>query len=158
MENRMKKQVLIALGAALATAAVSGCQAPSQGARTYRAGQAQRAMQSYPGIILRAEQVQIQHDESGGGSVAGAVLGGVVGSTIGGGRGQRLATAGGAAAGSAMGSAAERSRNLRPAWELEVELEDGRIMVIVQENDDDYAAGDHVRVIEAGDGTLRVRQ
>jgi hypothetical protein len=41
-----------------------------------------------------------------------------------------------------------------------VELEDGRIMVIVQEQDrgDDFARGDNVRVIQSADGTLRVRQ
>ena len=39
-----------------------------------------------------------------------------------------------------------------------MELDDGRLMVIVQEKDDVYAVGDRIRVIDAQDGTLRVRQ
>ncbi len=136
----------------------SGCAPTSQGGKTYTPGQAQSAMKSYYGTVLHVSAVQIQHEESGGGTMIGAVLGGVVGSTIGSGRGTRLATVGGAAAGGAAGSVAERSRNLKPAWEIEVALNDGRVMTIVQEQDDQFAVGDHVRVVEARDGTLRVRQ
>jgi outer membrane lipoprotein SlyB len=137
---------------------LTGCQATSQGGRTFTPSQAQTAMQSFHGTILHVAVVQIQHEEKGGGAVVGTLLGGIAGSTVGGGRGTRLATAGGAAAGAAAGSAAERKRATRPAWELEVELEDGKILVIVQEQDDDFAVGDNVRVIKANDGTYRVRQ
>jgi len=41
---------------------------------------------------------------------------------------------------------------------VEVELDDGRLMVIVQGKDDEYVVGDRVRVVESRDGTLRVRQ
>jgi outer membrane lipoprotein SlyB len=115
-------------------------------------------MRSFHGKILHVEEVQIQRNETGVGAAAGGVLGGVVGSTIGSGRGTTLATAGGAAAGAAVGSAGERARGTRPAWELEVELESGDVLVIVQEQDDTFKVGDHVRVIEGRDGSFRVRQ
>ena len=70
----------------------------------------------------------------------------------------RLATTGGALAGSAAGSAAEGNMATRAALELEVEMDDGRILVVVQEKDDEFAVGDRVRLIKAQDGTLRVRQ
>jgi len=46
----------------------------------------------------------------------------------------------------------------RAAWKLEVELEDGRVLVIFQEQDDTFKVGDNVRVIEGRDGSFRVRQ
>jgi outer membrane lipoprotein SlyB len=61
-------------------------------------------------------------------------------------------------AGAAAGSGVEKSRATRPGLEIEVELDDGRIMVIVQEKDDDFAVGDRVRFLAAPDGTFRIRQ
>ncbi len=48
--------------------------------------------------------------------------------------------------------------NLKPAWEIEVELNDNRVVVVVQEQDDSFNVGDQVRAVESSDGTLRVRQ
>ena len=138
--------------------ALLGCQPGSQGSKTYKPGQAQQAMSVYYGTVLNVADVQIQHEESGAGAVGGAVVGGIVGSTIGGGSGSTLATTAGALGGAAAGSAAERSRAMRPGVEIELELDDGRIMVVVQEKDDEYVVGDRVRLIESGDGTMRVRQ
>jgi outer membrane lipoprotein SlyB len=144
--------------AILAILALVGCQSTSQGGRTVTRDQAQRQMTVFQGTVLRVEDVQIQGRESGVGTVGGAVVGGIVGSTIGGGRGRTLAATGGALAGAAGGSAVEQRRTTRPALEIEVELDDGRIMVIVQEKDDDFIVGDRVRLIGATDGTFRVRQ
>ena len=135
-----------------------GCQPASQGSKTYTPGQAQQAMTVYYGTVLNVADVQIQHEETGGGAVGGAVVGGIIGSTIGGGRGSTLATTAGALGGAAAGSAAEQSRAMRPGVEIELELDDGRIMVVVQEKDDDYLVGDRIRLIESPDGTMRVRQ
>jgi len=152
------KYLMIAIGSIGIFTLFAGCQTTPQGGRSVHASQARTAMQSFHGRILHVSEVQIVHDETGVGAAAGGILGGIAGSTVGSGRGSRLATAGGAALGAAAGSSGERARSTRPAWELEVELEDGRIMVIVQEKDDEFDVGDHVRVIESRDGTLRVRQ
>ncbi|MFZ0130935.1 MAG: glycine zipper 2TM domain-containing protein [Desulfobacterales bacterium] len=142
----------------LAVLALIGCETTSQGGRTVTRDQAQRPMSVYSGTVLRVSDVQIQGNQTGVGAVGGAVVGGIVGSTIGGGRGRTLATTGGALAGAAGGSAIEQRRATRPGLEIEVELDDGRIMVIVQERDDDFVVGDRVRLISASDGTFRVRQ
>ena len=153
---RSKWQITIILF--LAIIALVGCQTTSQGGRTVTRDQAQRPLTVYSGTVLRVADVQIQARETGVGAVGGAVVGGIVGSTIGGGRGRTLATTGGALAGAAGGSAVEQRRATRPGLEIEVELDDGRIMAIVQEKDDEFIVGDRVRLISAPDGTFRVRQ
>jgi outer membrane lipoprotein SlyB len=140
------------------TLIVVGCQTTSQGSKTYTRQQAQRALTVYSGTVLKVAEVQIQAETTGGGAVVGGVAGGVVGSTIGSGRGSRLAATAGALAGAAAGSAAEKAKATKPALEIEVELDDGRLMVIVQEKDDEFKVGDRVRLIESTDGTMRVRQ
>jgi outer membrane lipoprotein SlyB len=158
MEKRMehigkRRAILIAIAAlVLAT----GCQT-SQGSKTYTRGQAQNPMQIYYGTVLRVSDVTIESNPSGVGAGAGGVVGGVVGSTIGKGSGRVLATTAGALAGAAAGAAAEKAVGTKPALEIEVELDDGRLMVIVQEKDDVFNVGDRVRLIQSG-GTMRVRQ
>lgn len=137
----------------------AGCTSTGQGSKTYTRSQAQSALTVYSGTVLKVADVQIQTETSGAvGGIAGAVMGGVLGSTIGGGGGRAVATTAGALGGAAAGSAAEGRLNVKPGVELELELDDGRLIVIVQEKDDEFAVGDRIRVIEAQDGTLRVRQ
>ncbi|MCK5914661.1 MAG: hypothetical protein KAG92_00860, partial [Deltaproteobacteria bacterium] len=82
----------------------------------------------------------------------------VVGSTIGSGRGRTLATVGGALAGLAAGSAVEKGAGTKKAVEFTVELDDGRVMAVVQEDGAYYRIGDRVRLLQGGDGAWRVRQ
>lgn len=158
MKKPIRSQWRLTITLVLATMALAGCQTTSQGGRTVTRDQAQRPLTVYNGTVLRVADVQIQGRETGVGAVGGAVVGGIVGSTIGAGRGRTLATTGGALAGAAGGSAVEQRRATRPGLEIEVELDDGRIMAIVQEKDDDFIVGDRVRLISAPDGTFRVRQ
>ena len=137
----------------------TGCTSTSQGSKTYTRSQAQSALTVYYGTVLKVADVKIQTETKGAvGGIAGGILGGVVGSTIGAGGGRRIATTVGALGGAAVGSKAEEKSKIKPGVELEVEFDDGRLMVIVQEKDDEYAVGDRIRVVEAQDGTLRVRQ
>jgi outer membrane lipoprotein SlyB len=137
----------------------TSCTSTSQGSKTYTRTQAQSALSVYYGTVLNVADVNIQTETKGVvGGIAGAVLGGVVGSTIGGGSGRAVATTVGAVGGAAAGSKIEEKSKIKPGVELEVEFDDGRLMVIVQEKDDEYAVGDRIRVVEAPDGTLRVRQ
>jgi outer membrane lipoprotein SlyB len=136
---------------------LGGCQT-SQGSKTYSTSQAQTAHSVYYGTVLKVAQVTLQKPQSGAGAIGGAVVGGVIGSTIGQGRGRRLATTAGALGGAAMGSAAESSAGQKNGLEIEVELDDGRILVVVQEKDDEFAVGDRVRLVQGRDGTSRIRQ
>jgi outer membrane lipoprotein SlyB len=143
---------------AIATVTLTGCDTASQGSKTYTRGQAQQQMKVYTGTVLNVAQVTIEPETTGGGAVAGAATGGIVGSTIGNGRGSTLASVGGALLGTAVGAKAEQKIRTKAGLELEVELDDGRILVIVQEADDVFLVGDRIRVIVDSKGVSRVRQ
>lgn len=134
----------------------AGCYT-GQGSKTYTRGQAQTPMQVYYGTVLQVSDVTIENKPTGIGVGVGGAAGGVVGSTIGSGTGRVLAATAGALAGAAGGAAAEKAAGTKPGLEIEVELDDGRILVVVQEKDDVYNVGDRVRLIQSG-GTMRVRQ
>lgn len=138
------------------TLVMVGCE--TTGTATYSRQQTQQPLTVYSGTVLKISEIQIQRTPTGLGAVGGGVVGGVVGSTIGGGRGRRLATTAGAVAGAAAGSATEKAEGLRPGFEIEIELDDGRLIVVVQEKDDEFAVGDRVRLLQSPDGTVRVRQ
>ena len=156
----MKKALAYsALGAILSICIFStGCITPDQGGKTYTTSQAQTQMVIYYGTVLKVEDVKIQAGQSGVGAVAGGVLGGVAGSTVGGGTGKTLATAAGAVGGLVAGQAVEKTMGTKAAVEIEVSLDDGRVMGYVQKKDDTFAVGDRVRVIQTPDGKFRVRK
>ncbi len=143
---------------ALLIFSLTGCETSSQGSKTYTRGQAQQQMDVYTGTVLNVAQVTIEPETTGGGAAVGGIAGGVAGSTVGSGSGRTLATLGGALAGSAIGSRAEQQTRTKAGLELEVELDDGRIIVVVQEEDDVFVVGDRVRVIVDSRGVSRVRQ
>lgn len=136
----------------------SGCLHSSQGSKTYTRDQAQRQLSVYYGTVLRVSDVKIEAEQTGVGAVAGGVLGGVAGSAIGSGSGSRIGAAAGAVGGMIAGQAAEKSLGKKDGIELEVSLDDGRLIVVVQEKDAQFAVGDRVRIIQSPDGKMRVRQ
>lgn len=135
-----------------------GCETSSQGSKTYTRAQAQQQMEVYTGTVLNVAKVTIEPEETGGGAAIGGIAGSVAGSTVGSGRGSKLATVAGSLAGAAVGSSVEQKTRTKAGLELEVELDNGRIMVVVQEEDDAFVIGDRVRVLVDSRGTTRVRQ
>lgn len=135
---------------------LSACRT-GQGSKTYTRNEAQSSMQVYRGTVVSVADVMIEADQSGTGAIVGGVAGGVAGSTVGGGDGRTLATVAGAILGSAVGAVTEKSMGTKEALEIEVDLEDGRTVVVVQEKDDEFFPGEQVRVIESGYGKYRVR-
>lgn len=153
-----KEQTLIRVFLLMLCALTLGGCAESRSGKVYTRDQARSSQSVFYGTILRVEQVTIEGTQSGAGTLAGGALGGVLGSTVGGGSGKRIATVTGAIAGAAAGSAAEKGATTVKGVELEVELDDGQLLVVVQEMDDDYRVGDRVRVLRDAKGTTRVRQ
>ncbi len=135
----------------------SSCQSSRSG-EVYSRDQARVSHSVYYGTILVVKMVQIEGTKSGAGVVAGGVLGGFLGNTIGGGTGRSLATAAGAIAGAAAGAVGEEAVTRTQGVELTVELDNGQIIAVVQEADDEYVVGDRVRILKGPDGTSRVRQ
>ena len=134
-----------------------GCGA-SQSGRVYSQDQAQRSLSVYYGTIIELSEVTIEGSNSGAGTVIGGVAGGVAGSTIGHGSGSTLAAVAGALAGAVAGSAIEKQSGTKPALEFTIELDNGRLMAVVQEPDENFRVGDRVRLLQSDDGIWRVRQ
>lgn len=134
----------------------SGC-VSSRSGQVYNRDQVQKAVEVYYGVVEDVREVLIEGTKSGLGAIAGGVAGGVVGSTIGGGRGTRLATTAGALGGAGLGAVAEEKLTRKKGLEIQVKLDDGRSMVIVQEADRMFQVGDRVRVLLGSDGVYRVR-
>ena len=72
------------------------------------------------------------------------------------GRGRTLATIAGAALGAGAGYAGEKAVTKQNGLEIEVRLESGQILSIVQGADQSFAPGERVRVLRGVDGTSRV--
>jgi len=91
------------------------------------------------------------------GAGAGAIVGGIAGSEIGGGKGSSIATVLGAVAGGIAGQRIEESTSRRQGQELTLRLDNGELISVVQEveNNQFFRAGDRVRILRSG-ATVRV--
>ncbi len=107
------------------------------------------------GVVESVRDIRLGGPETGVGSAGGAALGMVAGSNVGGGSGQVAGAIGGAILGGIIGHGIERSANERPGVEVTVQLDSGRYLAVVQEADEQFRAGDRVRVL-SGRGTTRV--
>lgn len=153
-----KIKLLGLLSLFLLATVLSGCVQDSRSGNVYSRDQARVTHSVYYGTILRVEDVVIEGRSEGLGTVAGGAMGGVLGSTVGGGSGRAIGAVGGAILGGLAGAAAEKELTTRQGVELEVELDNGELLAIVQEKDSEYRIGDRVRVLRDAQGNARVRQ
>lgn len=137
---------------------LAGCMPESRSGNVYTRDQARTSQSVNYGTILRVEPVTIEGSSSGTGTLAGAAMGGALGSAVGSGSGRTIATVGGAILGGIAGTATEKGVTSSQGVELEIELDNGELLVVVQENDAVYKVGDRVRVLRDAKGTTRVRQ
>jgi outer membrane lipoprotein SlyB len=137
---------------------LAGCMTESRSGNVYTRDQARTSQSVNYGTILRVDLVTIEGTQSGAGTLAGGAMGGALGSAVGSGSGRTIATVGGAILGGITGSAVEKGVTTAQGVELEVEQDNGEILVVVQENDAVYRVGDRVRILRDNKGTTRVRQ
>ena len=109
------------------------------------------------GTLVRVEDVTIEGTNTGLGTLAGGALGGALGSAVGSGSGKTIAIVGGAILGSLAGSNVEKDVTGEAGVELEVQLDNGEILMVVQEKDVELKVGERVRVVKDSKGTTRVR-
>ena len=142
---------------ALATATIlTGCAQPGLGGGNYTRGQVRGEQTVRMGTVDSVRDVGIDARNTGTGTLAGAAIGGVAGSTVGGGsRANAAGAIAGAVVGGLIGNAVEKSGNDRKGVEVTVRLEDGRLIAITQEKDEDFRTGDRVRIL-SGQGATRV--
>ncbi|NDY73616.1 hypothetical protein DO021_17880 [Desulfobacter hydrogenophilus] len=134
---------------------MAGCASSSSNVYTYeQTMQAQivdtGTVESVKSIIIQASNPPVA------GGTIGGVTGGVLGSTVGRGHGRDVATIVGALAGAAIGAAIEHDAGTKNGFEIVINLDSGRTIVVVQEADVPMFPGDRVRVLTAPDGTTRV--
>lgn len=134
-----------------------GCS--SKTGSSYSSHETRQAMTVELGVITQLNDAVIEDDPRGLGTLAGGVAGGVLGSTVGGGSGQIFAIVGGALIGALAGTGIEKAVNTHAAQEIMVQLDTGKILVVVQQfdNSEILAVGDRVRVLSAWDNSARVR-
>jgi outer membrane lipoprotein SlyB len=155
-ESIMQKTFVIVTSALFSAAviALAGC-ASGTGGKDYSREQTRTAQEVKMGVVESVREVNIEGTKTPIGAGAGAVVGGVAGSTVGGGKGSVVGAAVGAVLGGLGGAAAEEAVTRRKGVEITVKLDSGRLIAITQAADEEFRAGDRVRVLSSG-GTTRV--
>ncbi len=144
-------------GSAIALASVlvlSAC-APGQGANSYSRSQARTEQSVRMGTVEGVRVVRLEGTRTPVGTLAGGVVGGVAGSAIGQGRGSTIGAVLGAVAGGLAGSAIEEGVTRKEGLEITVRLDNGNIIAITQEADEQFKPGERIRVLSGG-GVSRV--
>lgn len=140
--------------ALLAATILAGC-ASSKSGGAYTRDQTRQEMHVRLGVVESVREVTMEGTKTGAGTFAGAAVGGVAGSNVGGGKGQIVGAILGAVAGGIAGSAIEDGVTKKNALEITVKLDNGQLIAVVQEADDQFHPGERVRIL-SGSGSTRV--
>ncbi len=133
---------------------VAACASSNSGS-VYSRDDARKVQTVKMGVVESVRSVKLEGTKTPIGTVAGGVVGGVAGGSIGHGAGSTIAAVIGAVAGGIAGSAIEEGVTRKDALEITVKLDGGSMIAIVQEADEQFHAGDKVRIVENGE-TSRV--
>ena len=137
-----------------ATLVLTGC-AGSQSGSAYSRSQTRGEMHVRMGVVESVRNVTIEGTQSGVGAGAGAVVGGIAGSNVGQGKGATVGSVLGAVVGGMAGQAIEERTSKKDGLEITIKLESGQIIAVTQEADEQFRAGEKVRVL-SGSGVTRV--
>jgi outer membrane lipoprotein SlyB len=148
----MKTTKLLTIG--LLSLLLAACASSNSGS-VYSRDSARKVQTVRTGVVESVRQVKLEGTKSAVGTLAGGAVGGVAGSTIGHGKGSTIGAVIGAVAGALAGSAIEEGVTRKDALEITVKIDGGALVAIVQEADEEFRAGDKVRLIDDG-GTTRV--
>lgn len=148
----MKTTKILVIG--LLSLALGACASSNSGS-VYSRDDARKAQTVKTGVVESVRQVKLEGTKTPIGTVAGGAIGGIAGSSVGHGNGSAIGAVIGAVVGGLAGSAAEEALTRKDALEITVKVDGGALIAIVQEADEQFIAGDKVRLIENG-GTTRV--
>ncbi|MDP2826529.1 MAG: glycine zipper 2TM domain-containing protein [Sulfuritalea sp.] len=140
--------------AAVTTLLLAGC-AGSQSGSAYSRSQTRGEMHVRMGVVESVRTVSIEGTQSGVGAGAGAIVGGIAGSNVGQGKGSTVGSVLGAVLGGVAGQAIEEKTTKKDGLEITVKLDSGQIIAVTQEADEQFRAGEKVRVL-SGSGATRV--
>lgn len=134
---------------------LAGC-ASSLDGDTYTRGQTRQAQNVQMATVESVREVAIEGTRSGIGAGAGTIIGGVAGANSNHGRvGSTVLSVIGAVAGGVLGASAEEGVTRQTGLEITIKYDDGRMVAVVQGNNEDFKAGDRVRVLN-GSGGARI--
>ena len=136
---------------ALAASLLAGCAStPGDDDAGARRAQQHAEQKEYSGVVEIVREVEMDSERSGVAPMAGAVLGGTVGGSVGSGRGSAVGAVVGTVAGAVAGEAAAQS-GTRPAVEITVRLDEGRVIAVTQPaGKESFKPGERVRVVSDG--------
>jgi outer membrane lipoprotein SlyB len=137
---------------------LGGCANSGLSGDTYSREDARKVQQVKGGNVLSVRPVVIEGDRKGIiGNIGGAVIGGIAGNSVGDGRGRAISTVAGAALGAVTGQVAEEKLTRKQGQEIQIQMDDGRTLSVVQEVKDNefFHAGDRVRLLTLN-GVTRV--
>ncbi len=148
MLNKIKSMSIYLLMFVL-IASTSGC-ASRIGGNQVNANNANVIGNVYHGVVTSVAMVHVNEDTSNQylGAAAGGIVGGILGSLFGGGSGKTVATVAGAALGAGAGYYGTDAATKQNAYRIEVKLDSGRNIVVVQGLDQTFSAGQKVSVTE----------
>jgi outer membrane lipoprotein SlyB len=110
------------------------------------------------GTVESVRPVRLEGTKTPIGTIAGGAVGGIAGSSIGGGSGRNIAMVLGAVAGGLAGSAIEEGATRSNGVEVTVQLDSGRLIAVVQEDQgENFAPGQRVRLVKDGRTTRVTR-
>ena len=141
-----------AIACAFCCLLVAGC-AYNRGSGDYRSYEVMGEQSVRFGVVETVRPVRIQPRDTGVGSTAGAFIGGIAGSHAGRGSGEIVGAIGGAIIGSIIGHNVEQAGNVVPGVELTVLLDSGKYIAVVQQADEEFRAGDRVRIVSGRNST-----
>jgi outer membrane lipoprotein SlyB len=135
----------------LAAWLLAGCAStPSDDDADARRAQQRAERKEYPGVVEGVREIEMDSERSGVAPMAGAVIGGTVGGSVGSGRGSAVGVVVGTVAGAVAGEAAAQS-GTRPAVEITVRLDEGRVIAVTQPaGKESFKPGERVRVVSDG--------
>lgn len=139
----------------LASAAVLGGCAQSMSGGAYSRDQARQVQEVKMGVVESVRLVRIEGTKTPIGTGAGAIVGGIAGSNIGQGKGSTVGAVLGAVAGGLAGSALEEGGTRKDGLEITVKLDNGHMIAVTQEADEQFRLGERVRILSGG-GVTRV--
>jgi len=149
MNTRLVKLIAVA---AASVAVLGGC-ASSMSGGAYSREQARQVQEVQMGVVESVRHVKIEGTKSPVGTGAGAVVGGIAGSNIGSGKGSTVGTILGAVAGGVAGSMIEEGVMSKDGLEITVKLDNGRMIAVTQEADEQFRVGERIRILSGGGAT-----
>lgn len=137
------------------TALVLGGCASSMSGGAYTRGQARQVEEVRMATVESVRDIQIEGTKTPIGAAAGAMIGSVVGGNSRSRNTSAIGSVVGGVVGGMAGAAAEEGITRQAGYEITVKFDDGRMIAVVQGNDEKFAVGDRVRVLTGG-GVTRI--